>query len=403
MTNPKINTNIGIMIPRLLEKPIKKSLLKHKKVILLMGARQVGKTTLTKSIQSYMEARKKRVLYLNCDLDEDRNLINTTSITLLEELIKNIDFLFIDEVQQLDNPGLTLKILHDNFRQVKILATGSSSFDLKNKMSDPLTGRYLDFTLYPFSFSEIAASYRNKSRLIVKQYADQIIPSLLLYGYYPDVYNSRMLQEKQLFLAKIVESYLYRDILSFQKVRHSQVIKDLTVALAYQIGSEVNENELSNRLKVDRKTIVSYLDILEKSYVIVRLHTFSKNPRREIGKNYKAYFTDVGIRNALIKDFNPIDLRQDRGALWENFLIMERFKLYSSINIPFSCYFWRSYGGAEVDFIEKITQSNYKAFEFKYGLAKLSRGAFSFTKKYGIGVELIDRQNYLDFFNLTEV
>ena len=246
-------------------------------------------------------------------------------------ILTKIDVLIIDEAQRLDNPGLTLKVTYDNFPKVKVLATGSSSFDLKNKLSDPLTGRYLDFTLYPLSLTEVLNI--NKSSLpeaLIKNQADALLPQLMLYGLYPDIYLQTNPQEKELFLDKIVESYLFKDILTFQRVKNSQAIKDLTRALAYQIGSEVNENELANRLKIDRKTVVSYLDVLEKAYVIVSNHPYSKNPRREIGKNYKIYFVDLGIRNSLIGDFNALSLRSDAGFLWENFLFMERRKLFAN-------------------------------------------------------------------------
>ncbi|MEK7517162.1 MAG: DUF4143 domain-containing protein, partial [Patescibacteria group bacterium] len=199
--------------------------------------------------------------------------------------------------------------------------------------------------------------------------------------------------EKELFLDKIVESYLFKDILTFQRVKNSQAIKDLTKALAYQIGSEVNENELANRLNVDRKTVVSYLDILEKAYVIISAHPYSKNPRREIGKNYKVYFVDLGIRNSLIGDFNPLSLRSDAGFLWENFLFIERRKLFANNQIGHSSYFWRSYSGAEVDYIEKLTNKDIQAFEFKYSDINISKGANSFTNEYKTEVKLINKEN----------
>jgi predicted AAA+ superfamily ATPase len=372
------------MIPRLSEKLIIQSLTTSGKIILMLGARQVGKTTLMKDIGKKMEKQGKRVLYLNCDVEEDLGAVNTTSRSVLERLVSKINVLCIDEAQRLDNPGLTLKIIHDNFPAVHVLATGSSSFDLKNKVSDPLTGRYIDFTLYPFSFVEVLGT-------------NALLPQVLLYGFYPDIYLSNSPEQKQLFLGKITESALFKDILTFQRVKNSQAIIDLTKALAYQIGSEVNENELANRLKIDRKTVVSYVDVLEKSYVIVKVHPYSKNPRREIGRQYKVYFTDIGVRNALIGDFNPLNLRNDAGLLWENFLFMERKKLFGNAGKTVTSNFWRSYAGAEVDYIEKMTNKDMKAFEFKYGNGSLQRGAASFTKEYHTDVQLINQQNYLDF------
>lgn len=388
------------MIPRLIEKLVFSSLISSQKIIIVLGARQVGKTTLVKNIHKNLEGEKNNVLYLNCDIAEEIALINTTSKTLLERLLlpSKVDVLLIDEAQRLDNPGLTLKIIHDNFPDVKVLATGSSSFDLKNKLSDPLTGRYLDFTLYPFSFKEVLQSGESSSnQMLKKNQSDALLPQAMIYGFYPDVYLETNPQQKQILLNKIIESYLFRDILSFQRVKNSQAIKDLTKALAYQIGSEVNENELSNRLKVDRKTVVSYLDILEKAYVIVSVHPYSKNPRREIGRNYKIYFTDLGIRNTLIGDFNPVELRSDVGFLWENFLFIERMKLFANTGKIASSYFWRSYSGAEVDYIEQATDSNIQAFEFKYSSNSLTKGANSFVDQYKIKVKLVTWENYLKF------
>ena len=399
LTNPKISSNIRTMIPRLIEDHVVSSLLSSEKIVLVLGARQVGKTTLVKDISQKLESRGSKILYLNCDIDEERSLINTTSKTLLAQLLlSKVDVLLIDEAQRLDNPGLTLKIIHDSFPKVRVLATGSSSFDLKNKLSDPLTGRYFDFMFYPLSLTEIlGAGEFSKNPALLKNQADMLLPQVMLYGLYPDVYLENNPLQKQILLDKIVESYLFKDILSFQRVKNSQAIKDLTRALSYQIGSEVNENELSNRLKIDRKTVVSYLDILEKAYVILRAHPYSKNPRREIGKNYKIYFVDLGIRNALIGDFNSVELRRDSGFLWENFLFVERRKLYANSQKSLISYFWRSYSGAEVDYIEKVANKDIAAFEFKYRGNALSRGASSFVSEYNTAVKLITKENYFEF------
>lgn len=385
------------MIPRLAEDLILASLRSSGKVILVLGARQVGKTTLIKDIGKKLEAEGKRLVYLNCDLAEDIAAINTNSKVVLERLLSNVDVLLIDEAQRLDNPGLSLKIIHDNFPGVLVLATGSSSFDLKNKLSDPLTGRYLDFILYPFSFTEVLQIDGGTNEALLKGKADSLLPQVMVYGSYPEIYLANTPEQKQTLLDRIVESYLFKDILSFQKVQNSQAIRDLTKALAYQIGSEVNENELSNRLKIDRKTVVSYMDILEKAYVIAGSHPYSKNPRREIGSHYKIYFTDLGIRNTLIGDFNPVDLRADAGFLWENFLFIERKKKFANQGKILESNFWRSYSGAEVDYIEKSPGEQLKAFEFKYKSGLLSKGSRSFIKQYGIPVKLINQENYLEF------
>lgn len=375
------------MIPRLLEKPLFESLTHQPQIHLLLGARQVGKTTLLLSLREKLEKDGKKILYFNCDLAESLKAVDTNSLTVLQNLLKTTDFLFLDEAQRLTNPGLTLKIIYDNIPNIKILATGSSSFDLKNKTAETLTGRFLDFTLFPFSVKEVT------KHSDVLQF---LLPSFLLYGFYPQIYLTPDPSQKRVLLQKIAESYLFRDILSFQRIRRPQAIIDLAKALAYQIGNEVNENELANRLKIDRKTVVSYLDILEKGLVTKRLYPFSKNPRREIGRNYKVYFLDLGIRNSLIDDFNELPLRNDIGSMFENFLIIERLKKFANQNQMLEIHFWRSYGGAEIDYLEEQNGSR-QPFEFKYSAKNLSRGASSFTKKYQSKVKLVNRENFPEF------
>ncbi|MBA4379187.1 MAG: hypothetical protein C0393_00590 [Anaerolinea sp.] len=386
------------MIPRLIENEIYTRLTSLHKAIILLGARQVGKTTLLGALQSRLSQEGKVVRYLNCDLEEERQAINTTSRILLDRLIAGEDAIFIDEVQRLDNPGLTLKILVDLYPGLLILATGSSSFDLRNRMSEALTGRYVDILLYPLSLGEIlqAAGIVNDPALRLPA-ANTLLTDILRYGLYPEIYLEANPATKQLLLSKLVESYLFKDILAFQRVRYSQTIVDLARALAYQIGSEVNENELANRLKIDRKTVVNYIDILEKSFVVMRLPPFSRNPRREIGKQSKIYFLDLGIRNALIGDFNDLSIRPDRGAVWENFLIIERTKAYLNRGRTVQSRFWRTYGGAEVDYIEEIGAGQIQAFEFKFGSSAQTRGGESFKRAYALDVQLINQENYLDF------
>lgn len=366
------------MIPREVRILVDKALKETNKIILLLGARQVGKTTLVESLI------KPGDLFLNCDLEGQLEKINTTSFEKLQKHLVGIKRLFLDEAQNLDNPGLTLKILYDNFKDIRVLATGSSSFELKNRLSDALTGRYLDFELLPLSLSEVS----NKENY--KHYLND----LMLFGGFPEIFLEKSNTFKSDLLDKIIESYLFKDILAFNRIRNSRAIMELTQALAYQIGSEVNENELSNRLKIDRKTVISYLDILEKSFVIRRVYPYSKNPRREIGRRYKVYFYDLGLRNALIGDFNPLNLRKDLGSLWENFMFIERYKSINNHNLNTRQYFWRSYTGAEVDYIEDRPLS---AWEFKYSGSKISRGSKAFERVYKIKPKLINQEN-LDQF-----
>lgn len=385
------------MIPRFLEEIVIERLTSLHKVILILGARQVGKTTLLRAIESRLARAGRRVRYLNCDLEEERRAIDTTARTLLDRLVIGADVVLVDEAQRLDNPGLTLKILYDLYPQLVVVATGSSSFDLHNRVTDALTGRYLDFTLFPCSLGEMLAASGMLSDLALRQSsADALLPDLLLYGQYPEIYLAGDPKTRQLLLAKVVESYLFKDILAFQRIRYSQVIVDLARALAYQIGNEVNETELASRLKIDRKTVVSYLDILEKAFVITRLHPFSNNPRREIGKQAKIYFLDLGIRNALINDFNDLAIRADRGRLWENFLVVERLKHFANRGETVRSRFWRAYGGAEVDYLEE-TADGVHAYEFKVGAGSVRAGGGAFRRAYGADVQLVNQENYLDF------
>jgi predicted AAA+ superfamily ATPase len=395
---PEFHAKIRNMIPRLIEDYVYARMMRLHKAIILLGARQVGKTTLLQALQKRLESQGEAVRYLNCDLEEERQAVNTSSRLLLDRLTAGKNAIFIDEIQRLENPGLTLKILVDLYPKLKILVTGSSSFELRNRMSEALTGRYIDFLLYPISLLEVLAyAGVGQDLALQKPGADVLLADILCYGLYPEVYLEANPAIKQTLLAKLVESYLFKDILAFQRVRYSQGIVDLARALAYQIGNEVNENELAKRLKMDRKTIVNYIDILEKSFVLTRLPPFSRNPRREIGKQSKIYFLDLGIRNALIGDFNDLSLRPDRGAVWENFLIIERYKFYLNQGLGVQGRFWRTYGGAEVDYIEENPAGQIRAYEFKFGSSDLGRGAESFTRAYKTEVQLINQENYLDF------
>jgi predicted AAA+ superfamily ATPase len=375
------------MIPRVVQQNVIKSLRQWRKLVLVLGPRQSGKTTVVKNLQKLFESQKQQVLYLNCDLEEHIRAIDTTSITVLSKILKGVDYLLADEAQRLKNPGLTFKIIYDNFPKTRVVATGSSSFELKNQMSDAMTGRYVDFGLYPLSLAEIQ-QYEKPANIGL------LVNDLLLYGEYPEVYLLKQFDLKKILLAKIGESYLFKDILAFSRIRNSQAVTSLSRALAYQIGSEINENELSGRIKIDRKTLVSYLDILEKAFVIYRLYPYSQNPRREIGRRYKVYFVDLGIRNMLIGDFNPMEVRGDGGKLWENFLVMERVKLNANRGGLAKPYFWRSYNGAEVDYLE-VGGGKTMAWEIKDGNRQsLSRGAKVFAKTYEAGVKLINRTNF---------
>lgn len=373
------------MIPRLIQNKVTETLLQSNKIVIILGPRQAGKTTLINEISRNLLDSAGKILKLNCDIEEDLKIINTTSIVGLKSILNNKRYLIIDEAQRMENSGLTLKIIHDEFPKLKVLVTGSSSFEIKNKMSDALTGRYYDFTLYPLSYREIGQK-DNKHTL----------ESILTYGEYPDVFLESNPEMKRAQLSRIVESFLFKDILSFSKIRSSESLINLTRALAFQIGSEINENELSSRVKIDRKTLISYLDILEKSFVIKKLHPYSQNPRREIGRRYKVYFTDLGIRNQLIGQFNPLHFREDYGKLWENFLIIERIKKWSISLTPPPMYFWRNLNGSEVDYLE-LDNGEVEGFEFKLNPSKKIRFAETYTKAYKNTPKIITPENFLEF------
>lgn len=384
----------------MIQEPVYEMLNSLHKAIILSGPRQAGKTTLLLEIKARLEREGCVGRYLNCDLEEERSAADTTSAVLLDRLTDGIDAIFVDEVQRLDDPGLTIKILVDRYPELKILVTGSSSFDLRNRLSDAMTGRYLDFRLYPLSMLEALEHTGSGNDPALRYHvAEALLADVLRYGLYPEVFLQANPAIKQMLLSTIVESYLFKDVLAFQRIRYSQKIVDLARALAYQIGSEVNENELAGRLGIDRKTIMAYIDILEKSYVLIRLPAFSRNPRREIGRQSKIYFIDLGIRNALIGDFNDLALRPDRGALWENFLIIERYKAFLNRGQSIQGRFWRTYGGAEVDYLETDRPDGLRAYEFKFENPKLGRGADAFKREYGAEVQLVNKSNFLEFLH----
>ena len=374
MTTPVIWYNIGSMslniiyIKRDLEATLKKYLNKHK-VIVFYGARQVGKTTLAKNLFS----NKENVLYLSCEQSRIREQVMPDALTLGRVVgdYKNIIF---DEAQYLNNPGLILKILIDTFPEKNIIASGSSSFDLAHKLSEPLTGRHYKFLLFPLLLSEIAHVVpRTDMRFHLEQ--------SLIFGTYPEVFLLKTSEEKTLHLQTLTDSYLYKDILAFNLVKNSRKVKELLIALALQIGNEVSYSELANTVGVDRKTIEYYLDLLEKSFVIFRLYGFSRNLRSEINRKVKIYFYDMGIRNTLINNFNALSLRNDGGAIFENFAIAEMIKKEANKPQKANFYFWRTYEQKEVDLIME-KNGIITAYEMKLHKPKKISGFAAFQKLY---------------------
>ena len=349
---------IGIMKPDFIYinrdlKTTFKKYLSSGKVLVIYGPRQAGKTTFVR----HLFTGDKKTLYLSCDHLRVREQIKPDAL-LLKSLIGSAGTVILDEAQYLDNAGLVLKIMKDSFPALRLIATGSSSFDLANKLSEPLTGRHYTFLLLPLSLAEIKEFV---SAVDYRIYLEQT----MLYGSYPGVFRLPSTEEKIRLLNTLTDDYLYRDILVFNLVRNSQKVRDLLIALALQLGGEVSYQELGTMIGMDRKTIEHYLDLMEKSFIVFRLRPFSRNRRKELSGKVKVYFYDLGVRNSLINNFNPLQLRTDKGAIWENVVVAEMVKKEVNKAQKASFYFWRTYQGQEVDL---ITEKNGRltAYEIKY-------------------------------------
>ncbi len=358
------------------------------KVLLLIGPRQVGKTTLLKNILESVSTEKK-VQFWNCDESDVRQFLSEANSAKLKSFIGNSDFIVIDEAQRVKDIGLTIKLLHDSFANVQLAVTGSSSLDLSNSINEPLTGRKFEYNLFPFSTNELV----NHTSMLEEM---RQLQNRLVYGFYPDVVNNPG-EEKEI-LTNIVNSYLYKDVFEFQDIRKSSVIEKLVQALALQVGSEVSFNELGNLLGIDSITVQRYVDLLEKAYVIFHIRSYSRNVRNELKKSIKIYFYDNGVRNSVISNFSPVDLRSDIGALWENFLISERIKNNAYHNKNTKYYFWRTTQKQEIDFIEEVDQ-NLFAYEFKYNPKKAkTKCPLTFSNNYpNVPFNVITSENYMDF------
>lgn len=347
------------MIHRFLSKKIEQKLFK-KKAILLMGARQVGKTSLLKKMFSH----RTDVLWLNGDEQDIRQLFESISSTRLQAYIGNNKIVVIDEAQHIYDIGLKLKLITDNIEDVQLIATGSSAFELANKVNEPLTGRKWEYRLFPVSFDEMV-----KHHGLLEE--KRLIPHRLLYGYYPDVVNHQG-NEKEV-LRQLSDSFLYKDILMWEQIKKPDKLLKLLQALAFQVGSQVSYNELGQLCGLDSKTVEKYIILLEQTFIIFRLSSFSRNLRNELKNSRKIYFYDNGIRNALIANFNQIELRTDVGALWENFIISERIKHLHYSEKWKNYWYWRTKDQKELDFVEE-SDGQIFAYEFKWNpLAKVKK------------------------------
>jgi predicted AAA+ superfamily ATPase len=345
--------------------------LDKKEVLIIYGARQVGKSTLLRQLFS----KRKEAIIFNCELPVISETLASKDLQRIKSLFENYKIIALDEAQTIPEIGSILKLIYDELPQYKIIATGSSSFDLSNKLSEPLTGRNIKFKLFPLSLTELKKANGWLSIL-------ENLKQLLVYGSYPGIMNLET-ATRQMKLAEITSDYLFRDILIYENVKSPNVIRQLLKALALQTGQLVSTNELSNMLGISRSTVEKYIDLLEKSFVIFHLSPYSNNLRNEIRKSNKYYFYDLGIRNALIGNFTPFDNRNDQGNLWENFCVVERMK-WLNIHQPLTnCYFWRTYDGAEIDLVEE-TDNSVRAFEFKWKKKRKPKLPESFAKTYNV-------------------
>ncbi len=375
------------MIPRIIIKSIQNDLFKGKAII-ITGPRQVGKTTLLEALRSDHELN---TLWLNCDEPDIRLSLENVTSTQLKAMIGKHLLVFMDEAQRVKNIGLTLKLLVDHFKEVQIVATGSSALELANEINEPLTGRKREYHLYPFSTAEMINS---SSELEEKRLLEQ----RLIYGFYPDIVNDP--GNAQRSLMALSNDYLYKDLLSLESIRKPALLEKILLALAFQIGSEVSFTEIAQSVGADIKTVEHYISLLEKCFIVFQVGAFSRNLRNEIKKGKKIYFYDNGIRNAIIKNFNGIQMRQDIGALWENFLMSERRKFNDYNNHFVNSYFWRTHAQQEIDLLEE-SGGILSVKEFKWNELSKAKQPFTFSNAYpDSNFGIIHPGNYLDFLTI---
>jgi uncharacterized protein len=371
------------MITRSLENEINKKLFDGKAIIIL-GARQTGKTTLLKKIVS----QRSDVLWLNADETDTIALFENTSSTRLKTIFTGKKIVVIDEAQRISDVGLKLKLITDQIPEIQLIATGSSAFELANKINEPLTGRKWEYKLFPLSLPEMV----NYHGLLEE---NRLLPHRLIYGYYPEVVSNPGIERE--ILKQLSDSYLYKDILMWERIQKPEKLLKLLQALAFQVGSEISYNNLASLLEMNNQTVEKYIQLLEQTFIIFRLPAFSRNHRKELKRGRKVYFFDNGIRNALLANFNLPELRTDIGALWENFIISERIKYLHYNNIWANSYFWRTQDQQEIDYIEERNGILY-AFEIKWNVKKKPFLSKTFANTYPEHTyNIINPQNYEQF------
>lgn len=364
------------------------SLVRAGKVLIVYGPRRTGKTTL---IQNYIKDLPGKIYSSTGENTQLKEILESSDFSKILPFFADYDLIVIDEAQKVENIGQGLKIIVDQLPEKKVIATGSASFDLSNKLGEPLVGRQNIIRLYPISAIELREQFG-------AMYFAENLENLLIYGSYPEVVTSKSFDEKRNYLMLLRDSYLYRDIIELENIKNSRKILDLLRLLAFQIGKEVSIHELGSSLDMSKNTVEKYLDLLEKSFVIVNIRGFSRNLRSEITKTSRYYFYDNGVRNAVIENFNPLNIRNDIGQLWENFLVMERIKKQSMKKIYSNNYFWRTWEKKEIDWVEE-REGKLFGFEFKWG-EKIIPAPTQWVNTYPESeFKLINKDNYLDFIS----
>ncbi len=370
------------MIKRTLHENVTQLLFKGKAII-IFGARQVGKTSLIKTV-----LKNESFLWLNGDEPDTQQLLENISSNRLNAIIGNSKILVIDEAQMINNIGLLIKRMVDNFKKIQIIASGSSAFELADKTKESMVGRKEELHLFPLTYSELVAhtNFVEENRLI---------PQRMIYGYYPEVVSNPGKEEH--ILNDLVDAFLYKDILNLEGIKKSATLQRLVQMLAFRIGSEISYASLGNDLGINRLTVEKYIDILEKNFIVFSLNAFSKNQDNELKKGRKIYFWDVGLRNRIIKNFKPVEFRDDIGSLWENFFISERKKKLIYDGKSTDTFFWRNMQHAEIDYLE-INNEEIDAFELKYNPKKNVNFTKSFTRYYKPkSTNVINTDNYYEF------
>jgi predicted AAA+ superfamily ATPase len=372
------------MIRRRIFATIKENLFLGKAVI-IYGPRQSGKTTLLNELKNSLDSR---ILMLDGDEPDTRQKLTNVTSSYMKTLFSGYDIVMIDEAQRIENIGLTIKLIVDKIQNIQLIATGSSSFELANRIMEPLTGRKLEFYLFPLSIAELKAEFGEEEER-------RQLDNRLLYGMYPEVITKP--ENAYQTLKSLTSSYLYKDILTYQDLRKPEIFGQLLEALALQVGSEVSFHELSQIVHADPVTVERYIYLLEQAFVIFRLRALSRNVRNEVKKSRKIYFTDNGVRNAIIANFNPVNLRTDKGALWENFMVSERYKVLHHHNLFVNSWFWRTTQQQEIDYVEE-KDGTFSAWEFKINPMKKGRLPKTFQMAYpDNSFDTITPDNYFAF------